>query len=524
MRSSTIAAAAFATLLGSGVAPLAHAQDGYQTPPADIAAIVTRAPAPRVSLSPDKATMLLMEREALPPVSELAKPMEKLAGMRLDANINDRHGPRAFVGLTLQDVATGKRRAVALPEDADIGDIVWSLDGSKIAFTNTRRDAMDLHVLDVASGEVATLMAGGVNCIFQNPTWMADGSLLVMTIPEGRGPKPLRSLTPTGPAIQDASGGQDAQTRTFQDLLKDPHDEAMFQWLATSQPIIMDADGSNKRMVGSPRIYTRLSRSTDSQYLLMEWLSEPFSYQVPWYRFPRTSAVFTINGEFVATIAEQPLADALPVQGVVTGPRNIQWHPTEDALLMWAEAQDGGDPRTETDNRDNMMALAAPFDGDAAVIARLEDRASGALGLEGSDDLLVYEYDRDTRELRETLIDVTGGAAPREISVRNVQDAYNDPGNLVRTITDRGRSVVRVVDGKALLTGMGATPEGLRPFLRRFDLATLETEEIWRNAGEQLESVIDVLSDDGSEFLTFYESPTNPGNFRVHSDGEARFV
>ncbi|MEL6542184.1 MAG: prolyl oligopeptidase family serine peptidase [Pseudomonadota bacterium] len=524
MRPIRLASTSLAVAIGLVGATLASADEGYRTPPAAIADIVTRAPSPRVSLSPDKTTMLLLEREALPPVADLARPMEKLAGLRLDASINDRHGTRAYVGLTLQDVATGKTRAVDVPENADIADVSWSIDGSMIVFTNTREGGMDLHVLNVATGEVTTVMTGGVNGVFQNAAWLADGRLMVMTIPEGRGPMPVRSLTPTGPAIQEASGGQEAQTRTYQDLLKDPHDEAMFRWLTTSQPMIMDADGANKRKLGEPRIYTGVTASPDGQYWLAEWLNEPFSYQVPWYRFATTTAVFKKDGTLVSTIVEQPLADALPVQGVVTGRRNVGWHPTEDALLVFTEAQDGGDPRVETDNRDNLLALAAPFQGKARLLAKLEDRVSGALGLEGSDDLLLYEYDRDTRELRETLVDVAGGAEPREISLRNVQDAYADPGNLVRTMTDRGFSVVRVAEGKVMLAGMGATPDGLRPFLRRFDLETLETEDIWRNSGEQLEYVIDVLADDGSEFVTFYESPTNPGNVRVHDGGDARFL
>ncbi|MEM7701107.1 MAG: prolyl oligopeptidase family serine peptidase [Pseudomonadota bacterium] len=524
MRSIRFVSACLALSAGSTGATLALADEGYRTPSAAITDIVTRAPSPRVSLSPDKTTMLLMEREALPPVADLARPMEKLAGLRLDAGINDRHGTRAYVGLTLQDVATGETRSVAVPANADIADVSWSIDGARIVFTNTRDGGMDLHVLDVASGEVTKVMTGGVNGIFQNAAWLPDGRLLVLTIPEGRGAMPVRSLTPTGPAIQNAGGGQEAQTRTFQDLLKDPHDEKMFQWLTTSQPVVMDADGGNKQVLGEPRIYIGVAASPDGQYFLAEWLSEPFSYQVPWYRFAMTSAVITQEGELVSTIVEQPLADALPVQGVITGPRNIQWHPTEDAMLMWAEAQDGGDPRVETDNRDNLLGLAAPFDGEPVVLARLEDRVAGAQGLEKSDDILVYEYDRDTRELRQTLVDVTGGAAPRQIGLRNVQDAYNDPGRPLTTITDRGFSVARMKDGQLLLSGSGATPNGLQPFLRRLDLQTLETEEIWRNSGEQLESIVDVISDDGREFITFYESPGNPGNVKIHADGKERFL
>ena len=504
-------------------APLA-AEEGYRLPPAAVADIVTRAPSPSVSVSPGGDQLLLIEREALPPVADLAKPMEKLAGLRLDASTNDRYRTRSAVGLSLQDIASGQTRAVALPANADLSRFAWSKDGKQVVFANTRADGVDLYVIDTAKAAARKVMTGGVNAIFQSPEWLADGSLLVLTIPEGRGAKPVESLTPRGPAIQVATGGKQAQNRTYQDLLENPHDEAMFEWLATSQPVILSADGRSKRAVGSPRIYTSVTPSPDGKYLLMEWLEKPFSYQVPWSRFPLTSAVYTMDGKLVETIAAQPLADSLPVEGVPTGRRNIQWHPTEDALLIWVEAQDGGNPRTKSDNRDNLLALAAPFKGDGRVLAKMEDRASGAFGIEGSDDLIAYDYDRDTREIRQTLIDVTGSNPPRQIGIRNSQDAYNNPGSPLFTYSDRGTRVARMTDGKLLLSGLGATPQGYRPFLRRFDLATLETEELWRNAGEEFEAVVDVLAEDGSTFVTSYESPTNPGNFRLHSGGQARFL
>ncbi|QZD92799.1 prolyl oligopeptidase family serine peptidase [Qipengyuania xiapuensis] len=516
---ASIAALAAATI----AAPLA-AQSTYDTPPAAIADIVTRAPSPGVSLSPDGSTMLLMESEALPPVSELAKPMERLAGLRLDAATNDRHNPRNVVGLMLQDVASGETRRVELPANADISDINWSPDGSKIAFTNTLEDGMALMVLDVETGELTTLMRDGINAIFAEPRWMPDGKLLALAIPEGRGSKPVESLTPVGPAIQDATGGEEAQTRTYQDLLKDAYDERLFEWLVTSEPRLFDLRNGKSTTILPPRIYTGIAPSPDGKYLLASWLEKPFSYQVPYYRFPTTTAVYTTDGKLVQTIAEQPLADNLPVQGVPTGRRSVGWHPNEDALLVWAEAQDGGDPRVETDVRDAVYTLAAPFDDTPREIAKLEDRYSGWIGLEESDDLIVVDYDRDTREVRQTLVDVTGSDPARMLNIRNYQDVYADPGNPITVPNDAGYYVAKVDDGQLTMSGMGATPEGYRPFLRRFDLATTETSEIWRNSGENFEYVVGLTNDDASSFLTYYESPTNPGNFRLHEAGDARFV
>ncbi len=513
--------------LGSGVclalcavlAAPAAAQDGYRLPPADVTDIVLRPPSPAVSVSPDRTTLLLLERESLPPVAELARPMEKLAGLRLDSAINDRHGTRAFVGLTLQDIDSGTRKTVTLPAEADVSDVSWSPDGRHVAFTNTYGDGMALMVLDTASGQTAVLREQGINPIFQGPRWLPDGRLLALVTPENRGPMPEESLTPTGPAIQDAAGGEEAQTRTYQDLLENPHDEALFAWLTTSQPVAYSLDGAAPETLGEPRIYTEAAASPDGNYMLFEWLERPFSYQVPYYRFPLTSAVTDGAGNRIATIAQQPLADSLPVQGVVTGRRSITWHPTEPALLVWAEAQDGGDPRVETDVRDALYALAAPFTSEPQELARFEDRYSGFFGIEDSDDIVAVDYDRDSRELRQSLIDVTGNDGSHQLTIRNYQDAYSDPGNPLFVTTESGFSVARNVDGSLLLGGRGATPEGLRPFLNRFDLKTLETTELWRNDGEYLENVVDVLDDSGANFITLYQSPVDPGNFRLHRDG-----
>ncbi|NNU16835.1 S9 family peptidase [Parvularcula sp. ZS-1/3] len=511
--SSTAAILAFASAS-------AFADNAYRLPPQEISDIVTRAPAPSVTISPNGEVMLLLQREALPPVSELGKEMERLAGMRLDPATNDVFNPRNVVGLQIKDIVTGEVRDVSLPGEVDLSDFNWSPDGRYAAFSQTNADSMSLYVLDTESGKARRVLRDGLNLVFQEPRWLPDGRLLVMTIPDDRGARPEEPRTPVGPAIQDAAGGQEAQTRTYQDLLKDQHDEETFRWLTTSQPVIIRPNGRGATEVGEPRVYTNVAPSPDGEYLLMEWLEEPFSYQVPWSRFPVTSAVFTLRGQKVATIAEQPLADSLPVQGVVTGRRQITWHPTADALIMFAEAQDGGDPRVKTDHRDTLYALQAPFDGEAREVAKFEDRYYGFLGMEDTDDVISVEYDRDTRELRRSMIDVLGSDDPKVLEFRNLQDAYADPGSPIMTMTDEGFGVAAVNDGALLLSGQGATPDGNRPFLRRFDLETLETEEIWRNSGESYEYVVDVLSDDGSSFVTSYEDPSTPPNYRLHQGGE----
>lgn len=63
---------------------------GYRLPPPEIKDIVDAPPLPALSFSPQRDKILFLKRRALPPLEELAKPEEKLAGIRIDGKCNTR--------------------------------------------------------------------------------------------------------------------------------------------------------------------------------------------------------------------------------------------------------------------------------------------------------------------------------------------------------------------------------------------------------------------------------------------------
>ena len=172
-------------------------------------------------------------------------------------------------------------------------------------------------------------------------------SLLVNLVPSKRAVAPqYQNLTPTSPNIQQTAGKSGA-VQTFQDLLKSPNDENLFEYYATSQTAVVSVDGKVKT-IGEPAIFDTTDVSPDGKYILTSRIKRPFSYLFPFNRFPKDTEVWDLSGKSVYKVSSSPLEDNLPVQGVPVGPRSIDWIPTEAATLVWAEALDGGNPKTKT--------------------------------------------------------------------------------------------------------------------------------------------------------------------------------
>jgi len=141
---------AFATVLmlaftaaGFGQTPQASR---YLTPPKEIVDAFDAPPLPQAILSPSKHVMALTFRRAYPSIAELSQPMLRLAGARVNPRNNGPHRASEIYAITLKRIADGSEIKVMVPPQANLLNVRFSPDGSRLSFQNRRDDRIELWV------------------------------------------------------------------------------------------------------------------------------------------------------------------------------------------------------------------------------------------------------------------------------------------------------------------------------------------------------------------------------------------
>ena len=492
----------------------------YLMPPRAIADLADAPLTPSVSVGPNQDWMLLMERPGLPPISELAQPELKLAGLRINPRTNGQSRSSYYTKLTLKRISDGSEKPITgIPSEARIENITWSPDGKRIAFTHTHDSGIELWIAEVNTGQAIQPTDARLNSTYGRPFhWLSDSQMIICkAIPMDRGPAPEAPEVPSGPVVRESTGRK-APARTYQDLLKKPYDEALFEYYLTSQVLRVTLDGESTN-IGSRGIIRRVESAPDGEYILVETTHRPFSYLVPAYRFPDRVEIWDLDGNVIHEVADLPLAEEVPIDrdGVPTGPRSFGWRADTPATLYWTEAQDGGDPKIEAEVRDKVFILSAPFKGNPVPLISLGLRFDGIQW--GHADLaLISESWWKTRRVRTwTAKPDSPEDAPQILFDRSREDRYSDPGRPLQHPTATGTRVLLTAgDGRTLfLRGDGASPEGNRPFLDELDLTTRETRRLWRSEAPYYESVSQLMVERKLErrLLTRRESKSEPPNY-----------
>ena len=497
----------------------------YQEPPKAIIELVDVRPTPNVVVSPGDGPggqwLLIEAISGLPLISDLAQPELRLAGLRFNPRTNGPSRGRYVTALSLKALPDGVEKPVAgLPAQAKIRFVGWAPDARHVFFVNvsdaTADSGLSLWIVDVESAQARRVPGVALNGIFGQPCeWLGDSQgLICKAVPKGRGLAPVRSEVPTGPIIQE-NLGQVTPGPTYEDLLKNPEDEAIFDYFATSQVVVVGLDGRIKT-VGKLGVIESASASPDGRYALLDERHHPYSYLLPFEKFAERISVVDLRRGNIKQLADKPLEDTVPNvhDAVATGPREFEWRSDTPSTVFWVEAADGGNPKVEAPVRDRLFTWDAPFEGVPRKLAEIPLRFGNVAWESGRVAIVEEQRWKDRKRI---MLAVSPAAPGSEVKLfeGSFEDRYHDPGRPFVVMNESGKPVMRTTpDGSGVyLHAQGASPEGDQPFVSLMSLANGETKRLWQSAAPFLESALAVLDAEVPTILIRRESPEVSPNY-----------
>lgn len=550
------------------------AAETYVAPPADVAALVTAPRHLNISLtgqSPDRRHFLKQESEGLPGVDLFARPHVKFAGLQVDpaANRVRTLTTRGSAGLQLIDARTGASTAVVVPAGATVSSPSWSPDGSQVAFIANFATASHVHVADVATGRSrpvtrTPLLATMVSSV----EWTGDGgSVVVVLVPENRGPAPTIPAVATGPLVQLWMDSLVSPQRNFASLMETPHEFAMMEYYVTGQLAVVDVRTRAVRPIGAPAMIRSVSVSPDGQHFRVTRMEKPFSYVVQWSSFGTVEEIWDRDGKVLAEIAKRPLREAQDTTtggggfggggGAAGGKRGLSWMP-QGAGLYYLEttpaAGRGGDSTRAAApaaaggaggaagggaRPDRLVQWLPPFgpsdttvlyrgDGSIASVLFSDDARMLFVATNRSGTGEIYAVRLDQPETRHSIVrqrayvpsfagvgggGFGGGGGGGGAGANDSLAFYGNPGSMMTKRGSRGETVALISsDGAVYLSGTQYHRDweanAPQAFVDRVVIEGGAKTRIFEGAQNMVESVTAPLDDDFRMVVVTRESPT----------------
>ncbi|WP_299104799.1 prolyl oligopeptidase family serine peptidase [uncultured Tenacibaculum sp.] len=496
---------------------------GYQEPAKEILELANAPQTPRIRMSSDAENILFLYRSNYKSIETLSEKEMRLGGLRINPKTNINSRQSYFNNVKVRIGRNGKETTITgLPNKGRFAYFSWSPDQQKVAFTNTTTTGVELWVLDIKGKNAKKLTSATLNANMGRPfSWFKDSkSLLVKFVSKNKKELIDTKLSiPTGPTISVNKKGKKAQNRTYQDLLKNKTDEHNFEQLALSELQKVNLDGTKSEWMKS-NMYRGVSFSPDGNYIMITIIQKPFSYLVPYYRFPAKTNVYDTNAKLVTTVLEVPLIEDLPkgFMAVRKGKRNIAWRGDKPATLFWAEALDGGDPKNKVEFRDEVFELAAPFKGKATPLLKTIGRFYSIRW--GNDQTAIaQDYWWNTRNTKSYVFNPSNnGVKPTTIEDRNYQDRYSDPGTFVTKRNKYGQYILEMVGNDIFLIGDGYSKKGKFPFVDKLNLKTQKTTRLYHSKlTDKVEGILTALDMKKGEILVRLESKNEFPNYFVRN-------
>lgn len=493
----------------------------YQKPSKEILDLVDVPLAPSVLVDDNKEFMIFLYRDTFKSIEEISQEELRLGGLRINPKTNIGSRVTYYNNLKIKPLLTNESELVqvsGLPSEPKLANFTYSPDQKKMAFTNTTYSGVEVWVVDVIKQAAKKLTEPRVNANLRDViNWFEDGNaiLVKMISPDRLELIDTKNAVPTGPTIS-VNDGKKAQNRTYQDLLKNKNDEHNFEQLALSELYKVTLDGKSEKWLEGA-MYNNIMFSPDGEYVMVTTVEKPFSYLVPYRRFPSKTVIYSKDGQKVETVLEVPLIEDLPkgFMAVRQGKRRFSWRNDMPASLVYAEALDGGDPEKEALYRDEIFQLNAPFNGESKSLMKTVNRYDSAVWGDEDTALIIDDW-WNTRNTKTYLFNPSDSSVePKIIFDRNYQDRYSDPGDFVTKRNKMGSDVLAIKGSYAFLNGAGYSEKGQFPFIDKINLKSLKTSRLYQSEYTDKLENLNNYDVEKSELLVRIESPDEYPNYFI---------
>ena len=469
----------------------------YQVPSSEILDLVEYDRPPTVTYDNDKNFMLFLYRDNYKSIEDLSQEELRLAGLRINPKTNIGSRITYYNNIKIKNLKNKRSEIqdiIGIPSNPKIANINWSPNQKNIAFTNTSSDGVKLWVLNLESRSLVKLSDLKLNSNIRDViNWLNDSEILIKVIPDNK--KELidqSDIVPLGPTIS-SNDGENAQNRTYQDLLKNKTDEFNFEQLVTSDLYKVDLNGRINKWLDSD-MYTDITPSPDGEFVMVSNIKKPFSYIVTYGRFPKSTNIYDNEGMLVSNLVDVPLIEELPqgFNAVWNGKRNFSWRMDKPSTITYMVALDNGDPSKEVEYRDELFELDAPFKGNGNTIFKSINRLAGIIWGNKTNAVAIDYWIKNRNEKTYLFNPSNINQKPRIIYDRNYQDRYSDPGSFITERNAYNKSVLKIHSNNLILMGDGYSEKGQFPFIDRLNLDNLKSKRIYEsNYTDKLEDLID---------------------------------
>lgn len=494
--------------------PASYANSGYQTPSPTLSNLIEQPSAPSILISPDNQFIAQLTRANKPSISELAQPEYRLAGLTLSqkyhGNSRFKHNYQSITLITLQgDVASRVYPIMG----GQFVNAKFSPNSKYLSLVEKTEQGLFLLTHNIKTKQTSRLISRPVNAVLgMEINWLKDSSAIITKLVNRDAIKPIQSTASAVPIIHQTHGEKSAQ-RTYQNLLSSPADEAMFEYLATSDLVKISLDGHITVLI-KQQFFSSADISPDGRYLLFSNYARPFSYLVRYRDFPKITHTMELSTKRITTIATLPLAEkkSSDFDKVRPGFRYINWRKDAPATLYLVNALSKSQ-QEKPRYRDKVSLLSAPFTEKPKELLKLKWRFAGIAWQ--SDDFALITEKRDSKRLQWTWQFSPKRPSERSLWHKNAyRDRYAAPGQPLYALNQFGESVLLQKNGQLLMTHSGASEKGDRPKLTQ-GASSENSKMLWQSSPTHHEKIIKLLDPDNLIAVVARQSADTPLNYFV---------